>query len=185
MPGNGHGDPLKDEHLSTSLSPQDGDPVSRGQITSAHEHQEDHASDYASSHTSARDEASNPQTSAPKHTLRRVASELASNEDLDPLSEQAPQVSTSQASDDAPTAGEYPRRSTASPKLSVDTRKVPAESSLVRNIRTLPSSLFIQGVRSHDKVQWGTSIAPYPSKEAEADPRINEGDRAVKVTFEC
>ena len=138
MPGNGHGDPQKDEHLATSPSPQEGDPVYRGQIISAHEHQEDHASDYTSSHISACDEASAPQISTPSRDLRRVASELASDDDLDPLSEQAPGIPTLQASDNAPPAGEITRRSIALPNLSIDTRKVPAESSLVRDFRPLP-----------------------------------------------
>ena len=143
MSGNGHGDPQKDEHLSTSPSPQDGDPVYRGQIISAHDHQENHASDYASGHISACDEASVPQASAPRRDLRRVASGLTSDDDLDPLSEQAPGIPTLQASDNAPPAGESTRRSIALPNLSIDTQKFPAESSLVRDIRPLPSISLI------------------------------------------
>ena len=181
MPGTGHGDPQKDERLSTSLSPQDGDSDLRGQINSTHEHPEDHASDHASSHISACD----AQTSTLKHALRGAASGSASDEDLDPLSEQASQIIPSQPSDNAPTAGGNPRRSATLPNLSIDTRKVPAQSSLVRKFRNLPSIPFIQGARVHDKVQWGTLVAQYPFKQVETDPRINQGDRAVKITFEC
>ena len=181
MPGNGYGDPQQDEHLSTSPSPQHGDPVLHGQITSAYEHQEDHASDRSSAHISACDEASNPQVSTPKHVVRRVASGRASNKDLDPLSEQAPQVSTLRASDNAHPAPENPRRSAALPNLSIDTRKIPTESSLVRNSQTLPLIPLIQGVREHDKLQWETSLAQCLFNGVDADSIIHEGGRAVKI----